>query len=66
MTQMQKFLFQQIAVLLQNMGLDWKPISYASQSLLDADTHYAQIENEALAITWACEKFLDYVLGRQY
>ena len=54
------------AVLLQKMGHDWKPVSYASRSLLEAETHYAQIEKEALAITWACEKFLDYVLGRRF
>ena len=54
------------AVLLQKMGHDWKPVSYASRSLLDAETHYAQIEKEALAITWACEKFSDYVLGRRF
>ena len=50
------------AVLLQKMGHDLKPVSYASQSLLEAETHYAQIEKEALAITWAC----DYVLGRRF
>jgi hypothetical protein len=46
------------AVPLQKLGHDWKPASYASRSLLDAET---QIEKEALAITWACEKFSDYV-----
>ena len=25
---------------------------------------YAQIEKEALVLTWACEKFTDYILGK--
>ena len=40
-----------------------RPVSYASRSLTETEKRYAVIEKEALAVTWACEKFSDYVLG---
>ena len=30
----------------------------------ETETRYAQIEKEVLAITWACEKFFTYILGK--
>ena len=30
----------------------------------ETETRYTQIEKEALAITWACEKFATYILGK--
>ena len=44
----------------------WKPVAYASRSLSDIGKRYAQIEKEALASTWACEKFRNYILGRPF
>jgi len=41
------------AVLLQKTNGSWRPVAYASHSMLEAEKHYAQIEKEALAITWA-------------
>jgi len=52
------------AVLLQQVGTDWKPTAYASRSMTNTEQCYAQIEKEALATTWACEKFADYILGK--
>ena len=41
-----------------------KPVAYASRSMASTEQRYAQIEKEALATTWACEKFNDYILGK--
>ena len=54
------------AVLLQSDGNNWKPVAYASRALSNTERRYAQIEKEALASTWACEKFSNYVLGRSF
>ena len=54
------------AVLLQQVAEAWKPVAYASRSLSDTEKRYAQIEKEALALTWACEKFSTYLLGRRF
>ena len=55
------------AVLLQRQpdgGM--KPVSYISRSLTPTEQRYAQIEREALAFTWACERFADYLVGLQF
>ena len=53
------------AVLLQSQdGVTWQPVAFASRSLNETELRYAQIEKEALAIVYACEKFSEYVLGK--
>ena len=52
------------AVLLQ-VQEDYKrrPVCCPSRSLNDSEKRYAVIEKEAIAATWACENFSEYVLG---
>lgn len=42
-----------------------KPVAYASRTLTDTETRYAQIEKELLAVVFACSKFHDYIYGKQ-
>ena len=52
------------AVLLQQFDGAWKPVSFASRSMSETERRYAQIEKEAFATTWACEKFSNFILGK--
>ena len=51
------------AVLLQQHNSQWKPVAYASRSMSETEKRYSQIEKEALAVTWACDKFANYIIG---
>ncbi|KAL7881030.1 hypothetical protein SRHO_G00032840 [Serrasalmus rhombeus] len=44
----------------------WKPIVFISRGMSDTERHYAQIEKEALAATWACERLSSYLLGLKF
>ena len=55
------------AVLLQRQAEgEMKPVAYISRSMTTTEQRYAQIEKEALALTWACERFSDYLIGLDF
>ena len=43
-----------------------QPVAYASKSLTSAQVNYAQIEKEALAILFGCQRFHQYLYGKQF
>lgn len=49
------------AVLLQG----GRPVEFASRTLTDAQRRYAQVEKELLAIVFACERFHQYIFGKE-
>ena len=53
------------AVLLQRQDEVWKPVACASKSMTETERRYSQIEKEAFVMVWACERFEDYVLGKE-
>ena len=55
-----------LGAVLHKFEVEWRPVVFASRSMSETETRYAQIEKEALAITWACDKFSIYILGRQF
>ena len=42
----------------------WRPVSFLSRALTPTESRYAQIEKEALALTWACERSREYITGK--
>lgn len=43
-----------------------KPVAFASKSLSDVETRYANIEREMLAVVFGCERFHTYVYGAKF
>ena len=54
------------AVLEQLNSDGWRPISFASRYLNEAEKKYSTNELEMLAVVWEAEYFRNYVLGRTF
>ena len=52
--------------LIQKHNGEDQPITFASKSLMDTETRYANIERELLAIVFACQHFSTYLLGGSF
>ena len=55
-----------VALLQEQENVARKPVAYASRSMTGTKQRYAQIEKEALATTWACEKFDNSHPGKRH
>jgi len=51
---------------IQEINGKWRPVAYASRTLNETEKRYTQIEKEALALTWACEKFHEFIYGAHF
>ena len=45
---------------------DGKPVAFASKALSPAESRYANIERELLAVVYGCERFHNYLFGRPF
>ena len=43
-----------------------RPVAYTSRAMTPTEQRYAQIEREALALTWACKRFSDLIIGKHF
>ena len=45
---------------------EWYPVAYASRAMTTAEVRYAQIEKQCLALTFACQRFHQFIYGQTF
>jgi hypothetical protein len=53
-------------VLMQKKDKVWRLVIHASRTTTETESRYASIQKEMLALTWACERFAEYILGIEF
>jgi RNase H-like domain found in reverse transcriptase/Reverse transcriptase (RNA-dependent DNA polymerase)/Integrase zinc binding domain len=53
-------------ILMQRVGGELHPVSYASRKLTDAETRYNVSQQECLAIVWSIRIFRPFLYGREF
>jgi transposase InsO family protein len=53
-------------VLFQKKPNGWQPIACHSKSLTAVEQRYSQLEKEALAVRWGCERCYKYLIGSTF
>ena len=53
-------------ILFQRKLDNWRPVTCASKSLTPTEQRYSQLEREALAIRWGCERCYVYLIGSKF
>ena len=55
------------AVLLQKQQYgELRPVAHASRAMSGVEQRYAQIEKEALATTWACDRYSNFLIRKTF
>ena len=54
------------AMIEQSFDGEWHPIAFASRSLDESEQNYASIEHETLSVVFGCERFHEYLYGREF